>query len=962
LLENLQNHGFDYGCGDNCSASPPTIRRWAQEPLKMRRMPLALHALGTLELVVDGRRVRLGGPKQRAILSLLAVEAGRTVPADRLIDEVWADAPGGSVRSLQVYVSELRRLLGDPARISADAGGYRLSLSPGESDAARFEVLAGEGARRLEADDPAAARLLGDALDLWRGDPYPGVVAPSVEAEARRLFELRLATRERWIDARLALGEHDALLPEIRAVVDDEPLREPARRQLMLALYRSGRQADALAAYQDGRRVLVDELGIEPGPELQSLELAILRQDPTLVVEPPEVRARRRLPAPLTGLIGREREVADLTALLEGPLRLVTLTGPGGTGKTRTALAAAHGLARHFPGGVVFVDLAPLRDPAHVGPQIAAALGRTDDRDPITSIVEHVGARGTLLLLDNFEHVDEAAPVVSELLRGAPGLKALVTSRHRMRLYGEHEYPIDPLDLDDEAMPLFAARAAASGRRLAPDPEMREVVARLDGLPLAIELAAARTAELTLGQMLGSLPRLSLAAGGPRDVPERQQTMERAIAWSHALLDERQRSAFAAMSVFAGGCAHDAATAVTGASEEQIEQLAVRSLLRSGAGRYEMLETLREFAAARLAESAVAVDTYQRHADWFLALAERADTILRAGRDQREWLDRVEVEHDNMRAALAWLLVSDGVRALRLGIALGYFWEWRGHSREGLRQLEAALAAAPAAPADLRTGGLLRAGIFELMQGDLDGARAALEEALTLARSAADAAMVARVLRSLATVARDHGQYDRALAMHEEALAISTESGDRYAVSSSLVNLSDVSLAIGDNAAARSYATQSALVDRAPGHELHLITSLLNLGLADLRLGLASEAADAYVEALELCERNQYAEGAAYGLLGVCGLLAERRAWDDAARMLGAADARIAEAGAVLEATERPMRSELEHRLESAIGRPNLERLMHEGVSWDLPTAIATGRRLASTAGAPDGQTNGPTG
>jgi predicted ATPase/DNA-binding SARP family transcriptional activator len=929
-------------------------------------MPLALRALGMLELVVDGRRVRLGGPKQRAILSLLAIEAGRTVPVDRLIDEVWADAPGGSVRSLQVYVSELRRLLGDPARIVADAGGYRLSLSPDEFDVARFEVLARDGARRLEADDPAAARILGEALDLWRGDPYPGVVAPSVEAEARRFRELRLATRERWIDARLALGEHDALLPEIRAMVHDEPLRERSRGQLMLALYRSGRQADALTAYREGRRVLVDELGIEPGPELQSLELAILRQDPTLIVETPEIRARRRLPAPLTELIGREREVADLTRLLKGPHRLVTVTGPGGAGKTRTALAAAYGLAGHFPGGVVFVDLAPLRDPGHVGPQIAAALGRTDDRDPITRIVEHVGARGTLLLLDNFEHVDESAPVISELLRGAPGLKALVTSRHRMRLYGEHEYPIeypiDPLHLDDEAMPLFAARSAASGRPLAPDPEMREVVARLDGLPLAIELAAARTGELTLGQMLGSLPRLSLAADGPRDVPDRQQTMERAIAWSHALLDDSQRSMFAAMSVFAGGCAHDAAIAVTGASAEQIEQLAVRSLLRSGAGRYEMLDTLREFAAARLTESAVAVETRQRHADWFLALAERADTILRAGRDQREWLDRLELEHDNMRAALAWLLVSDGVAALRLAIALGYFWEWRGHSREGLQHLEAALAAASAAPADLRARGLLRAGIFANMQGDLDAARAALEEALTLARGAADAAMVAKVLRSLATVARDHGQYDRALAMHEEALGISAESGDRYAESSSFVNLADVSLAIGDNSAARKYAAQSALIDRAPGHELHLITSLLNLGLADLRLGLAREAADAYVEALELCERNQYGEGAAYGLLGVCGLLAERQAWDDAARMLGAADARIAEAGAVLETTERPMRRELEHRLESAIGRPNLERLMHEGVSWDLPTAIATGRRLASTAGPPDRQTSGPTG
>lgn len=912
-------------------------------------MGVDLRVLGPLEVVVDGEPRQLGGPLPRSLLAVLSCSPRRAVPVDALVEAVWARGGRGSARSVQVYLSELRRVLGDPALLRSQSGGYLLDVDPGDVDAHRFEALLAEGSAAIATGDHKLGELiLGRALALWRGPAFADISVEVVTEHARRLDELRLLATQAWIDALLALGRHEEAVPRLQELVAQEPTREALLGQLVLALYRCGRQAEALAAYEQGRRALAEELGLDPGAELRGLQERVLRQDPELAVESAVLRARRRLPTPPTGFLGRGREVAALTSLVRGSTRLLTITGPGGSGKTRLALAVAHRVTPDFPGGVVFVDLAPLRDHRLVAGQVAAALGLADEEDVEVAITDRIGAVPMLLVIDNAEHLEEAADFLARLVSTAPGATLLVTSRVRLRLYGEHEYPLGPLDLDEEAVPLFRERAEATGRPSpGPDLLIRDVCARLDGLPLAVELAAARTRELTLQEMLGSLPRLQLAAGGPRDLQERQRTMAGAIAWSYDLLDPRLRTVLAALSVIAGGADADTAAAVTGASTAELDQLVASNLLRHSRGRYSMLETLREFATALLDASADGAGVRRRHADWFLALAQEGDSALRAGDTERVWLDRLELEHNNFRAALDWATEADVILALRLAVALGYFWEWRGHSREGREHLRAVLRRDTMADPRTRTMALMRAGIFAQMQGDLDDALALLGESLEMARASGDGVLTAKAMRTWATAIRDRGELARALATYDEARQISQQAGDQAGVSSSWVNMADVALASGDAASARRYAMESVRADRELGHDMNLSGSLLNLALACLQLGLVLESTAAYVEALDLCAANRFAEGTAYGLLGVAEILAQHGDPTAAAQLLGASDAQLIAAGAILESTEQPLRDNLELRLRDALGGEGMSRQTAEGAAWSLTSAAGAARRLA---------------
>jgi DNA-binding SARP family transcriptional activator len=398
---------------------------------------LELRILGPLEADRDGDPVRLGGRKQRALLALLGLEPGQAVPTGRLIEALWPEQDEGAAARLQVYVSQLRKAIGDADAVEMRGGGYALAVEPEAVDAARFERLAREGGRALAGGDPAAAAsALRAALELWRGPAlgdlgYEAFAQPAVG----RLEELRLGAEEDRIDAELALGAHRELLPELEQLVAEQPLRERLRRGLMLALYRCGRQADALDAYLAAYRTLVDELGAEPGPELRDLHAAMLRQDEELSVETPELRARRHLPEPAGELAGRAELDALLELLRRDGVRLVTLTGEPGSGKTQLALHAGAALADRFEDGVWFVALAGSSDPTRVPAAIAAALGIEEE-----ALALHLRERRLLLVLDGFDQVDEAAPVASELLAAAPGLKVLVTNRAPLRLYGEHEY------------------------------------------------------------------------------------------------------------------------------------------------------------------------------------------------------------------------------------------------------------------------------------------------------------------------------------------------------------------------------------------------------------------------------------------------------------------------------------------------------------------------------------------
>jgi predicted ATPase/DNA-binding SARP family transcriptional activator len=926
---------------------------------RTRKIPvvsLEFRILGPIEVREDGRVCALGGPKQRALLAALLVRRGEVVATERLIEDVWAgERAGAAARSVQVYVSELRKALGDPERIRSEAGGYRLEVAPGELDAESFERLLGEGRRLLASGEaPTALRRLDEALALWRGRPLPDVAyATFALGEISRLEELRVVALEERIDAKLELGRQADVLGELQTLVAEEPLRERPRRQLMLALYRSGRQADALAVYQDTRRALLDELGLEPSPELKELEAAILRQDVSLTVEPPELRARRHLPAPATPLIGRTTEVHDIVSLLrrQSP-RLLTLTGAGGAGKTRLALEAAGEAVDAFPEGVFFVGLAPLADPQLVLSTIARTLDvqESAERPLLESLQQHLRDRRLLLVLDNFEHVDEAAPVVSELLAAASGLKALVTSRALLRLYGEHEYAVPPLT-EEEAVALFATRARAvhavfelEGTR----PQVLELCRSLDCLPLGIELAAARTNELTLEEMLAMLSsRLELTTHGPRDVPARQQTLRATIEWSYGLLDESEQTLFARLAVFAGGWSVEAAQSVCDAELSELASLVEKSLVvetgqQDGDVRFGMLETIREFAAARLRDTPEAHEVDRRHAAYFLAFAEQADLALEAGGDTAKWLDRLEREHDNLRAVLDYAAhVRDRELGLRLAVMLGRFWEWRSHLREGLDRFEQALDDAGPAPARLRARALMRAGVFAHLIGEFARARERLEEALRLARSSGDDTVEANTLRNLGALAKDDGDHARAQAMHEEARLISAKSGDLMGVQSSLVNLSDAALAQHDYSRAEALAQEGVVMARELGHEIRELVALINLGLASLHRGHDEQARASFREVVRLSLALRYPECLVVGLEGLAGLDAEHGDPLRAARLMGAAECLLETSGYALESGEQELHERTLAAVRARLDRDEFKKAWSEGRSLSLEDAAA---------------------
>ena len=414
--------------------------------------------LGPLEVREGDRSFPLGSPKQRALLALLLLKANRVVPREWLIDQLWGDKPPKTaVANLHVYVSRLRVLLPE-ATLLTRPQGYLLEVERESIDLWRFERLLAD-ARKARPE--RASRLLGEALALWRGPALAEFARePFGLTEAAPLEELRLDALEERIEADLVLGQAAELIGELEALVAEQPYRERPRRQLMLALYRCGRQADALAAYQDARRELVDVLGIEPGAELKQLERRILAQDATLL-PPPRTLDHTNLPVPATAFLGREHELSELTELLRGNLRLLTLTGPGGSGKTRLALQAATAVSEHFPDGVWWVPLASLRDPALLLAEVARVLGIDQSGRELAEVLgEMLAGKQLLLLLDNAEHLLPDAAAAVALLRDAGGPKLLVTSRERLQLTGEQVYPVAPLTKPD-GLALFIARACA---------------------------------------------------------------------------------------------------------------------------------------------------------------------------------------------------------------------------------------------------------------------------------------------------------------------------------------------------------------------------------------------------------------------------------------------------------------------------------------------------------------------
>lgn len=946
---------LDLGCREIAASRRPLIIRLIERGGGVRADggETEFLVLGPLRVVVDGRVVPVRMGRQTQLLASLILSAGEVVSRDTLIDALWGEQPpAAATNALQVSVHALRKQLG-PERITTDGPGYRLHVEPGELDLERFGRLVARGRNELAVGDAeTAASTLREALALWRGPALVDVAYASfAQGEIARVEELRLVALEERVEADLELGRHDELVPELEALVSAQPARERLHGQLMLALYRCGRQTDALAVYARVRKALRDELGLDPGPELQDLHRSILRQDATLRVEPRDVRARRHLPAPQTALVGRRRQLADVESLFrDGRARLVTLTGAGGIGKTRLGLQIAHDLADAFVDGVFFVDLSSLPDPELVPSAIADALGVNEHpgRSSTDTLSDYLRGRRLLLLLDNFETVDDAAPLLGTLLEAAPGLALLVTSRAPLRLSGEHERRVSPLPLPT-AVRLFTerARAVAPGFRHPSEEadEVAELCRRVDRLPLAIELAAARTREYSTAELLSAFPgSLELASDGARDLPGRHRTLRATIDWSYELLEHEERTVFARLSIFVDGCTAVSAAAVCGAGRGVLASLVAKSLLHErlgadGAPRYAMLETVREYARERLELSGEGTLLAARHAEHFAVLAEAADEAPSAP-DQAPWR-RLEEDQGNLRAALDWSReAGEHVLELRLAAALAYFWIIHSQLSEGQARLEAALDHDDV-PAPLRAKALFGAARFANSVGDDERMRELLERSLALYRSLGDQHGVAKSLDGLGIALSNLGDTSSGIELNYQSAAVYRELGDDQGLAITLNNLGSLLLTTGEYPRARECLEEALGAFAALGLRDRLPIVLANLGLATLLDERADEALVHLRQSLTLALELDYTESVIYGLEGVAAALTTTGAARSAATLLGAADAAARTAGVVLEPLERRIHGQTVTALEDALGDEVLIELQAAGRQLELRDAAA---------------------
>lgn len=755
--------------------------------------------LGPLEVVRDGRTLDLGRPRERAVLALLLLQPGAVVSTERIVDELWGEAPPPTARhAVQVHVSRLRKVLG-PDVLLTRPPGYVLDLGDHDLDAVAFESLAVEGRAAVRSNDPRrAADLLRQALARWRGSVLQDLGDPDFVAASRaRLDSARADAAEDLLEARLVLGEHADVAREAERLVAEEPLRERRWGLLMLARYRAGRQAEALEAYRQARHLLREELGIEPGRDLRELHGAILRHDPGLDWEPPATGAvRHNLPFRRSSFVGRGPEREALAGLLDAA-RLVTVTGPAGVGKTRLTLEVATATLGRFRDGTFLVELAPLREAALVLPAVAKVLdvAVAPTGDPLEPLGAFLADREILLVLDNVEHLPEAAPDVSRLLDAAPDLTVLATSRAPLRIDGEHEFPLGALDTGEssDAVRLFVdrARAADPAFRAEDAASIAAVVRRLDGLPLAIELAAARTKVLAPADLLARLDRhLALDVPGPVDAPERHRTLRDAIAWSHDLLDDAPATLLARLAVFAGAFDVRAAERIVSGDpvRDVVDDLAtlvdhslVQRAVEPDGIRFRLLETVREFAQERLEARGELAEFRARHAEALAALAEEAEPHL-VGEEQPAWFRRLEARLDDIRVALRWSLGDGDVTVgLRIAAAIWRFWQRGGYLAEARRWLDALTAGAGEPPPRLRGRVYEALGGIAYWQGAHADAFAAYETALAAYRECGDRRREAEALSSLVMTATWLGDLERADVFEREATAVYAALGDTAA-------------------------------------------------------------------------------------------------------------------------------------------------------------------------------------
>jgi predicted ATPase/DNA-binding SARP family transcriptional activator len=828
--------------------------------------PVRFGVLGPLAVwTEDGGLVEVREAKVRGLLADLLLSLGRPVPAGQLIDDLWgADLPAHPAGALQLKVSRLRRALetaepGGGALVAFRSSGYQLRAGRDALDERRFAALV---ERAAAAGDPRdRAGLLADALGLWRGPPLADFAdALFAQPAIARLEEQRLAAVEEQAEARLALGEHSLLAGELSELVARHPLRERLRAAHMLALYRTGRQAEALHSYSELRGRLADELGLDPGPGVTALHQAILQQAPSLhgVQAPPTLSARPRtnIPAMLTDLVGRTAAVAEAGALLKEN-RLVTLTGPGGVGKTRLAVETATHAPGAFPDGVWLVELAgPAPAPAHTPTDmVMTILGIREDSSmsPSDLLADALRSSRMLLIFDNCEHlIDEVAKLAAQMLKSAPGLHILVTSREPLMIAGEVVCAVPPLELPDQAaghepaalaqfsaVQLFVLRARASAPGFRLDEDNAQAVAalcrRLDGIPLALELAATRVRTLGIHELLARLDdRFGLLATGHRDAPPRQQTLWAVIDWSWELLTEPERIVLRRLAVAAGGCGLPAVEAICAADGLDVlsllSRLVDRSLVMVADGpdgpRYRLLESVAAYSLQRLRQSGEYAQVRLRHRQFYGDLAVRAASHLR-GCDQPSWLRRLDAETTNLRNALdSATHDGDAPAALRTVNALVWYWLRSGRITEARRTLSEALALRGGSAAARATAKAWQSG-FEALAGERRG-----HAAPPPLSGIADPGTRAILQWFYAFVASDFGDPSIAEALIDDALGYFRAHGDQWGVAAALSTRAKVAMIRGDPSATQRAAEQSLAIFRELGDRWGQLQAIEWLGAA----------------------------------------------------------------------------------------------------------------------------------
>ena len=866
---------------------------------------IEVRLLGHLEVEVAGEPVRFEGAKQRRLFAMLALRAPEAVSADELVEALWGgEPPAGAGQALQKQISRLRRRLGDGgALLRHRAPGYVLDIDPDSVDSRRFEALVGAARTAVSRNDPERATAsLRTAIALWRGEALADYRFDEfAQREIDRLEELRMEAIEERLGAELASGGAEDLIGELHALVAEHPLRERFRGQLMVALYRAGRQAEALETMRGGRQLLVEELGIEPGPELRRLERMILAHDPELTADRPGSGFVGRLPAPANETIGRRAELSEIEQLLVSPdVRLVTLVGPGGVGKTRLAVEAARTAAARFPAGAVHVSLDGAENAGVLVPEAAAALG------VVAASADELGTRlavitrgaPALLVLDGFDRYVEDAGQVAELLAAVENLTVLATSRAPLRLTVERVYRVQPLPAPN-ATALFGARAGAVMGDRAIGDEDRAIVdaicARLDGLPLAIELAADRARLLPLPALLERLEdRLELLIGGPRDLPARQRSLRATLEWSWEALDASERQLLGRLTVFEGGASLQAAEAVCdGALRGDLEALMSSlldksSLLRTDSGRdaqprFRMLDTVREFAAEHVAGDEELPELERQHAQYFLDYCERA--AERAARtDQRDWLDRLAQERGNIRLAFERFMHAGATdEALRVAIAFARALPWDAHAHEVRGWLAQALDSGTQLPAESRATGFYWEGTLALSQGLFGDSETQLTAALEAAREAGDSAVEAAVLAALGRRAVLVAAPD-APGLCEGAVRAARDAGDPTLVADALLTQAGACERTQDWERAGLLARDALELYRAQGDPYGAAWALAEQGWYAMVHGRLEESEQHLAEALDLRRRHGDDRRLVEPLIDYAWLLHVRGRGDEATR------------------------------------------------------------------------------